>query len=349
MTQPCLTRRTFVRNAAAAVAALGGAGTLRAEADPPTDKKENKKRRWIDTHIHASDIGPDGKKRERMLEDLLDLLDRCDADLRFAISCDGPYSGYMVKDPSQMLSANRMIYDLCRRAPGRLFGSCTVNPNFLDESLRVMDICFGEWGFVQLGEMLQYSMKYKMDSDAAEKVVRRAVKYDVPVQVHIGTYCAPTLQWRYDVSGQGMDHLTDLLACAERVPEAKYILAHAIGCGPTPQYISWADMILDTFAGCFSRYPTNFWIEIRDFQCKALPRAIREVPTTRLLSGTDWTTRIGPPFQSYGTMFGVREADNPFPPKVSSFVGFLRKAGANEADIERIGYDNARELYKLPS
>ena len=144
-----------------------------------------------------------------------------------------------------------------------------------------------------------------------------------------------------------MDHMRDLLRCVDRVPEAKYILAHAIGCGPSPEYVSWADMFLDTIAGCFPSYPDNFWIEIRDFQCKALKRTIAEVPTTQLLAGTDWTTRIGPPFQSYGTMFGVDEAENPFPPEVESFAGFLREAGASEEDISRIGFGNAKDLYKI--
>jgi len=34
------------------------------------------KRLWMDTHIHVGDLGPNGKRREHMLEDLLD------ADLR---------------------------------------------------------------------------------------------------------------------------------------------------------------------------------------------------------------------------------------------------------------------------
>jgi len=300
---------------------------------------------WLDTHIHVSDIGPDGKRRESMLADLLDVLDRCDAGLRFVISCDGPYLGQIARDPERMLPANRMIYDLCRQAPDRLYGSCCVNPNFLDESLRVMDICFNEWGFVQLGEMLQYSMNYLMDSDAAETVVRKAVDYDVPVQVHLGTY------WhkKFEGSCDGMDHMRDLLRCVDRVPEAEYILAHAIGCGPTPDYVSWADMFLDTIAGVFPTYPDNFWIEIRDFQCEALRRTIAEVPSTRILAGTDWTTRIGPPFQSYGTMFGVDESENPFPPEVSSFVQFLRTAGASQEDVTRIGFENAKELFRMES
>lgn len=334
-----VTRRDFVKTAAGVGAMLGATG---ARSAPAVDAA-TKKCRWIDTHIHVSDIGPDGKKRARMLEDLLDVLDRCDADLRFVISPDGPYLSRIGADVAAMMEANRMIHDLCRRAPGCLFGSCMVNPNFVDESLRVMKVCFEEWGFVQLGEMLGYSHKYRMTDPGAERVVRLAGKYGVPVHVHLGTY------WHKKAgpSGDGMNQLADVLAIAGRVPEAKYILAHAIGCGPTPDYVSWANMFLDTIRGQFPKYPDNFWFEIRDFQCAALPRALREVPITHLLSGTDWTTRIGPPFQNYGTMFDVKEGANPFPAKVESFIGFLRKAGASETDIDRIGHENARELLQL--
>ena len=131
------------------------------------------------------------------------------------------------------------------------------------------------------------------------------------------------------------------------VPEARYILAHAIGVEPGPEFVPWAGMFLDTLKGLFPAYPDNFYVEIRDFQSPALKRTLDEVPVTRILSGTDWTTRVGPPFQPYGTMFGVTEEENPFPTRVKSFVQFLRDAGASEADIARIGCENARELLKL--
>jgi len=298
---------------------------------------------WLDTHIHVSDLSADSSKREHMLADLLDVLDRCDADLRFVISCDGHYNGLVKQQPDGMMIANSMIHELCRQAPDRLFGSCIVNPHYLDESLQMMEVAFGEWGFVQLGEMLPYMLDFVMDSDPVERLVRQALVFDVPVQVHLGTY------WGYKMgaSGHGMDHMEDLLGIAERVPEAKYILAHAIGCAETRRFISWADWFLDALAGFFDEYPDNFWVEIRDFHCPALPRAVAEVPSNRLLAGTDWTTRIGPPFQTYGTMFNVSEADNPFPPKVASFVGFLRAAGASDEGIERLAWRNAAELYGL--
>jgi len=300
--------------------------------------------RWIDAHTHVSDIGPDGVPRTNLRDDLLNVLDRCDADLRLVISCDGPYLGGIARDPDQMLVANTMIGELVAAAPDRLFGSCMINPRFLDEALRVMDLCFGEWGFVQLGEMLPYSMDYVMDSDEAEATVRAAALFDVPVHVHMGTYWKPG---GLGSSGDGMNQIGDLLGIVERVPEAKYVLAHAIGSGPTPDYIPWADWFLDVIQGTFAQWPDNFWIEVRDFQCTALPRTLAEVPVGRILSGTDWTTRIGPPFANYGTMFDVAEDENPFPSEVASFVGFLRDAGASDEDIERIAHRNAEELYGL--
>ena len=300
------------------------------------------RRTWIDTHIHVSDLNRDGTRRGNMLAALLGVLDRSGHDLQFVISPDGSYLSDIGRDAEGMVRANEMVHELVRQAPGRLWGSLMVNPNIPDETLRLMDRAFAEWGFVQLGEMLQYSHGYVMDSDATERVVRHAVACDVPVQVHIGTYYG---LHSGTTSEAGMEQLADLVRCYERVPEAKYILAHAIGCGPSGEYIPWANMVLDTLAMHFPSYPDNLWIEIRDFQCPALPRTVAEVPAGRLLAGTDWTTRIGPPFQSYGTMFDVAEDENPFTPGIGAFVGFMEAAGATAEGIEKVGSSNARELY----
>ena len=66
-------------------------------------------------------------------------------------------------------------------------------------------------------------------------------------------------------------------------PEARYILAHAIGVGPGPEFVPWAGMFLDTLKGLFPAYPDNFYVEIRDFQSPALKRTLDEVPVTRIL------------------------------------------------------------------
>lgn len=297
------------------------------------------KRQWIDTHIHVSDYGPGSTERGDILEDLFEVLDRSDADLRFVISPDVPWIGQMMQDGSMILEANRFIYDLVHRAPHRLYGSCMINPNFLDDSLKAIQICFQEWGFVQLGEMVQYMMKYRMDTDAAERSVRLAMQFDVPIQVHLST----SGRTGDGPMGSGMEQLADFFGIVERVPDAKYILAHAVGTQTEPPVV---DGYLDAIEERYGKIPDNFWFEIRDFSSPGVRSALRRVSADRIIAGTDWTTRVGPPFLPYGMIFGKIE-DNPYPPCIDAMIGFLRQERASEEEIEKIGFGNAAKLLKI--
>jgi len=302
-----------------------------------TDSKQSK-RRWMDTHVHVSSMGAEGAKREHLLEDLLDVLDRCDADLRWVISPDNVEMVRIWKEVEGVYEGSRFIYDLVRRSEGRLYGSCMVNPHFLDESLRTMEACFEKWGFVQLGEMLQYVMDYQMDSLPVECLVRKAAEYGVPVHVHIST------SWPREgiVSTYGMQHLRDLLALAERVPEARYILAHAISdVDDNPPVV---DQYLDTIEARFGQWPDNFWIEIRDADSPGIRSAFARVPSTQIMMGTDWVSRVGPPFLPYGVIFLVPLEESRYEPSVSAMVELLRRAGASEDVIDQIGFKNAEAL-----
>ena len=290
---------------------------------------------WIDTHIHVSDRDEDGALRPRLLNDLLAVFDGEESDLRFVIQPDGYWYDVIRNEPDGAHRANVFIRGLVEEAPDRLHGSCIVNPSFLDDSLRTMETCFEKWGFVQLGEMLQYMFDYKMDSDAMECIVRKAVEYDVPLQVHISTS-----NTRTHPSTFGRDQLLDLFGLIERVPEAKVVLAHAVGgvnegCPVIDEYV---DLVEQRF-GC---WPRNLWAEIAQFHTPALASALSHIPGDRLISGTDWTTRIGPPFLPYGAVFGSKTLEeNPFPPSVDSLVGFLKAAGADDQTVEMIGHANA--------
>jgi len=298
---------------------------------------------WIDTHVHVSDVGPDGQPRTGVAQGLREVLDRETVELRFIMSCDTPWQGLIKQQPDAMAQANRMVYEMARQAPGRLYGSCTVNPNFLDESLRVMEKCFGQWGFVQLGEMLQYAMDYRMDSDATERLVRVAVEAGVPVQVHISTSNRGT-----HTSTFGDEQLYDLFGLVHRIPEGRYVLAHMVGePDDNPPVV---EGYLDIIEGEFGKFPDNFWVEIRDFNSPGVATALARVPSERLLAGTDWTTRIGPPFLPYGVIFGVQRAeDNPYPPSIAWMIKFLKQAGATDAVVRQIAFENAAALYGLES
>jgi len=305
------------------------------------------KLRWIDSHTHVCAYNRDGTKREDILPPLLDVLDSSGWDLRFII--DGldsmDFISRMTQEGARAIhEVNGFVHDLVQRAPDRLYGSCIVNPHFLDESLEAMHDCFGRWGFVKLGEMVQYAMKYQMNNDGLEGILRLAAHYDVPVQVHISTSNVG------QGPGCGVEQLIDLFGAVERVPEAKYILAHFVGTHKDDPPV--VDEYLDAIEKRFGRWPDNFWAEIADFNSPGVKSVLKRVPLTRLIAGTDWTTHIGPPFLPYGIQHDVGTGStpiwlNPYPPSVDALVDFLRESGARYADIPLIGYRNAAELYKI--
>ena len=66
---------------------------------------------------------------------------------------------------------------------------------------------------------------------------------------------------------------------------------------------------------------------------------------------------MGPPFLPYGVLFDVPDSASPIGrrqvrsvedvPSTAALVGFLEQAGATAAQIERIAWRNATELYGL--
>ncbi|MDP6778767.1 MAG: TatD family hydrolase [Candidatus Latescibacteria bacterium] len=298
---------------------------------------------WVDTHVHVSNIGRGGEDRGDILPSLLDVMKGSGADLRFAISVDGPWIRRMMEDPTQILEGNRFIHDLANRAPDRLRGACTINPHFLDASLDAMRVCFEEWEFPLFGEMLPYIMDYRMNTDSVATLVRAAAEYGKPVQVHISTSNSGP---QGPFEGGGTEQLEDLMDLAERVPEANTILAHFVGTEKDdPPVVSG---YLDQIERRYGSFPGNFWAEIRDFNSPGVPVALERIPKDRLIVGTDWVTREGPPFLPYGVVFGTKRAeDNPHSPGVERMVQFLADSGATEDDIEGIAYRNAAGLLRI--
>ncbi|MFO7946697.1 MAG: amidohydrolase family protein [Armatimonadota bacterium] len=294
---------------------------------------------WIDAHVHVSNMDPDGTLRDDILAPLLEVLDRSGEDLRMVVSADFPWPGMMQTDPEAILEAHRFIHDLCRRAPERLYGAFMPNPHFMDESLAVMERCFEQWDFVMVGEMLQYIFDFYMDSAEAEQLVRRSVEYDVPVQVHISTSNSGS-QGQFEDGGTGQ--IADCMALAERVPEADYILAHFIGTpADDPPVVSG---YLDQIEAHFGEFPRNFWAEIRDFESPGLQVAMDRIPHDRLIVGTDYVTRTGPPFPDYGVTFRVDPEETAHEPGIPAMVDYLKQAGADDDDIRAIGYRNLAGL-----
>jgi len=76
--------------------------------------------------------------------------------------------------------------------------------------------------------------------------------------------------------------------------------------------------------------------------------ALARIPHDRLMAGTDWVGRPGPPFLPYGIVYGVQSAEqNPYPPRVASLVDFLVSAGASPETVRAIAFENAVRLLRL--
>jgi predicted TIM-barrel fold metal-dependent hydrolase len=291
---------------------------------------------WIDTHVHV------GVAPEVLFEDLIAVLDDAGDDVRFIISPDiDGIAQPMLENPDTMLNAAHHIHSLVQHAPDRLYGALCVNPNFLNESLHAMDIAFRELGFVLLGEMLGYILNFDLNTDAGEKIVRKAVEYNVPIQIHLSTSNNP-----HQGHTSGIGQLEDIIGIAERVPEAKFILGHMIGMvQDNPPVVS---AYLDLIENHFEKWPDNFWAEIADFHSPGVRMALERIPHNRLIAGMDWMTRIGPPFLPYGVDHLVWfEEKCPYEPSLHALIGFLQQWGATEEDIHKIAFTNAAELLKI--
>ncbi len=295
--------------------------------------------KWVDTHTHPGTDGENGL--DELVEGLRGVFDREEADLRFIASPGRSWLDRVVDSEEWVAEAHRLLHQLAKRLPNRIYGSCMVNPHFMETSLRVMERCFEEWGFVQLGELVTYMMNYNMNTPEMERIVRKAVGYGVPIHVHVST--SNMKPQGHFASGE--EELEDMLALVDRVPEGKYIIAHGIGAPLIhPPVI---EIYLDMIERRYGKWPDNLWIEIMHFHAEGVRVALQHIPAERMLAGTDWTPSEGPSYPPYGSVFGPAEEEQPYPPCVASLVGYLAAAGADEAAVRRIAWENAFDLYGI--
>ncbi len=320
------------------------------------------KRLWIDGHVHLFHHLHEEAPLDYALGDVLTIMDRSDADLRFICS-DNAAAGVwrIVREPDALHEMNERLYrTMIHPSAGRLLGSVQIDPRAVKQSHEDLDLYIGERNYVLVGEV--EGMPYGFDLDTPEMIelVRHAARLGTPVQLHCSTNVSPT-----------GEHMRQALHVAREVPEAQVIIAHAIGGRNSYQYI----LAAETY---FAQGGDNLHLEIMLFNVREWLRAAYEhLGADRLLVGTDWGTYHAPPFDPYGThitqitepgwwrnaaLHGKSQWDSvlwlssqlaldlnetPYPCAVSSYVGFLREAGVSEEDIVKIGSGNSIRLFKL--
>lgn len=299
--------------------------------------------RWLDTHNHVCDLANDGTTRPGFRNHLQAVLNADPNELHLVICPDGPRMSRIGHDPAAMLAGAELVHGLVETSGGRLHGACMVTPRFPREARLAMDRCCGDWGFVMLGEMMQYSMDFRLSDPACLELLRHAGQLRVPVMVHVATF---------DVSQgalTGTGQLADLMTAAEAVPEGRYVLGHFVGMpeDDPPHVTHYIDAILARYG----TWPRNFWAEIRDFSSPGLADALARIPHDRLVSGSDWCSRGEPPFAPYGSSFdaAMNHVPNPYAADPSSafFAACLRGHGLGDDEVEAIAYGNAARLLDL--
>ena len=294
----------------------------------------NGKRLWIDSHVHIRGWSDEGDaEREFGIEEIVGVMDADAAHLVWVISYSYPGSRAIKSAPASGVPwTNEGQLRLVQEAPeGRIFGSIAVHPDAVDESLAAIDLYAGEHGFVQVGEVLGYSMGFALDSPAMVQIARKAAEHDIPVQCHVST-----------AGQQEGEQMRETISLARQVPEAKIIAAHALGGRNSYMHITAAEVY-------FEMGGDNLWLEIINFNTREwLRAAVERLGSQRLIAGTDWVSRGMPPFPPYGIIFPNETPDeNPYPCTVASLEGFLRESGCDDEDVAKIAARNSIMLFGL--
>jgi predicted TIM-barrel fold metal-dependent hydrolase len=88
------------------------------------------------------------------------------------------------KTPAEFIAGNREVARYVEKYKGRFLGACVVNPLFLDESLREIEDCRKQLGFVWVGELCNYVVPYEYTLKEFERLVEQVVKLKMVLDVH---------------------------------------------------------------------------------------------------------------------------------------------------------------------
>ena len=90
----------------------------------------------------------------------------------------------LAKSPAEFIAGNREVARYVARYKGRFLGACVVNPLFIDESLREIENCRKQLGFVWVGELCNYTVPYRYTIKEFELLVQHVEKLNMVLDVH---------------------------------------------------------------------------------------------------------------------------------------------------------------------
>lgn len=88
------------------------------------------------------------------------------------------------KKPDEFIAGNREVARSVEKYKGRFQGACVVNPQYIEESLREIEYCHDQLGFVWVGELCNYMVPYLYTISEFEKLVEQVVKLKMVLALH---------------------------------------------------------------------------------------------------------------------------------------------------------------------
>lgn len=86
--------------------------------------------------------------------------------------------------PAEFIAGNREVARYVDKYKGRFLGACVVNPLFIEESLKEIEYCHDQLGFVWIGELVNYMIPFDYTIKEFELIVDHASKLNMVLALH---------------------------------------------------------------------------------------------------------------------------------------------------------------------
>lgn len=190
--------------------------------------------------------------------------------------------------PDDVSYGNEQMLALQREHPGKVFGYCTVNPNYTGHALDEIDARLAQ-GMIGI----KLAASRRANDPLVDPIAERAAARGVPILHHIWQHR------RHDWPGQEASDGAELAQLAERHPRARFILAHIGGGG------DWAHSLR-----AVAEVP-NVWVDLSGsgVDVGMLEATLEAVGPKRMVWGADITLCTGWGKLRYLESLGLSKAD----------------------------------------
>jgi hypothetical protein len=250
-------RRGFIE-----LSALGLAGcTMTSNDRKGASRKEGADFEIFDCHLHCPpEAGEKWQwyKVTHTFDDFVAYLDKTGVG-RGIINSQRSYD----PQPSEFIAGNREVARLVEKYQGRFLGACIVNPQFIEESLRELETCRKELGFIWVGELCNYMIPFDYRIREFDMLVDQVKKLNMILALH--------------TEGEEIHYIAD------RFPDATIAFAHF---GDDREWETIFKRI-DTVAK-----NSNFYLDTSGYghdRVGVLEYAVEKIGPDRILFGSDFS------------------------------------------------------------